>query len=293
MAERGAVPGLARQLSAGTSVNPELLKPEWNKPPPGADSATSRNRIEAIVYENHQAFPHYLVTYTAGPRPDPYGGGLDPPLRKIDAAPITAEIRVRDGQVQTFLSEVQERAEVVRRMRAAKAAAARKEAQAQATAEAAERRKEKAAAEKERREKEAAETERRRKELLRVLSVMPSIIFSEPEPEPELPEVVPPPSTAKAIIVGAIPDECMWPDASESVAASARATVFLCGLDSEEWGLRDGTRVVVSDCRSTEDVRRGALAQLQLAQEEWFFEIWDPDFDEWFLPVELEETDRA
>jgi hypothetical protein len=135
MAERGAVPGFARQLSAGTSVNPELLKPEWSMPPSGAHSATSRNRIEAIVYENHQAFPHYLVTYTAGPRTNPYGGGLNPPLRKIDAAPINAEIRVRNGKVSSFLTPEQERQAAEA---AAAAEAARRRAEEEAKAAAAE-----------------------------------------------------------------------------------------------------------------------------------------------------------
>ena len=94
MAERPAVPGQAQLTRTATGsprrVNPELTKPEWKLPPPGAQSATSRQRIEAIVYENHQAFPHYLVTYTAGPRRDPYGGGMD--LRRIDDAPKTRAI---------------------------------------------------------------------------------------------------------------------------------------------------------------------------------------------------------
>eukprot|EP01046_Picozoa_sp_COSAG06_P000891 COSAG06_NODE_26_length_32102_cov_250.952911_6_plen_384_part_00 len=111
MAERLAVPGQARCTgpgcgqnwpfgydqcpSCGTSradyppAHPELQRPEWKLPPPGAQSATSRHRIEAIVYENHQAFPQYLVTYTAGPRPSPYGGQLVPALRVIDTSPAT------------------------------------------------------------------------------------------------------------------------------------------------------------------------------------------------------------
>ena len=85
-------------------INPELAKPEWKLPPPGAQSATSTQRIEAIVYENHQAFPHYLVTYSAGPRQNPYGGGLH--LRNIDDAPDTLKtpVNVRNGVVASFLS---------------------------------------------------------------------------------------------------------------------------------------------------------------------------------------------
>ena len=102
MAERPAVPGYALPVGGVARVNPELLKPEWSLPPLGAQSATSRQRIEAIVYENHQAFPHYLVTYTAGSRPNPYGGVLDPPLRKIDDAPDGKAVRVWNGKVQSF-----------------------------------------------------------------------------------------------------------------------------------------------------------------------------------------------
>jgi hypothetical protein len=112
MAERRAVGGQAqmnRTASGGMQmINPELTKPEWKLPPPGAQSATSRQRIEAIVYENHQAFPHYLVTYTAGPRRNPYGGGMD--LCRIADAPHNSDTRVRNGQVQSFLSVAQERA---------------------------------------------------------------------------------------------------------------------------------------------------------------------------------------
>ena len=53
MDERAAVKGtavLTKTASGGTQkVNPELLKPEWKLPPPGAQSATSKRRIEAIV----------------------------------------------------------------------------------------------------------------------------------------------------------------------------------------------------------------------------------------------------
>eukprot|EP01043_Picozoa_sp_COSAG02_P012097 COSAG02_NODE_459_length_21908_cov_5.444725_10_plen_864_part_00 len=154
MAERSAVQGQAqpnRTASGGTQmINPELTKPDWKLPPPGAQSATSRQRIEAIVYENHQAFPHYLVTYRATPRPSPYGGALNPPLRKIDEAPQNSDIRVRNGQVQSFLSVAQERA--------AAAAAAEKERREReaAKAEAAA-----AAREAERLARELQETQRR------------------------------------------------------------------------------------------------------------------------------------
>jgi hypothetical protein len=97
-------------------------------------------RIEAIVYENHQAFPHYLVTYRATPRPNPYGGALDPPLRQIDEAPQNSDIRVRNGQVQSFLSVAQERAAAAAAAEAARLRQAR-------------------AAEKQRREREAAKAE--------------------------------------------------------------------------------------------------------------------------------------
>jgi hypothetical protein len=97
-------------------------------------------RIEAIVYENHQAFPHYLVTYRATPRPNPYGGALDPPLRQIDEAPQNSDIRVRNGQVQSFLSVAQERAAAAAAAEAARLQQAR-------------------AAEKQRREREAAKAE--------------------------------------------------------------------------------------------------------------------------------------
>ena len=144
MAERSAVQGQAqlnRTASGGTQmINPELTKPEWKLPPPGAQSATSRQRIEAIVYENHQAFPHYLVTYRATPRPNPYGGALNPPLRKIDEAPQNSDIRVRNGQVQSFLSVAQERAAAAAAAEAARLRQAR-------------------AAEKQRREREAAKAE--------------------------------------------------------------------------------------------------------------------------------------
>ena len=108
MDERHAVKGYAVSVGGDAAVNPELLKPEWKLPPPGAQSATSRQRIKAIVYENHQALPHYLLTYTAGPRPNPYKA-LDPPLCKIDQAPHNSDVRVRKGQVQSW-SGAQERA---------------------------------------------------------------------------------------------------------------------------------------------------------------------------------------
>lgn len=101
--ERPAVPGYAVPVRGDTRVNPELLKPEWTLPPPGAQSATSCHRIEAIVYENHQAFPHYLVTYTAGPRTDPYST-IDPPLKLIDNAPVTSDIDVHNGKVKSFVN---------------------------------------------------------------------------------------------------------------------------------------------------------------------------------------------
>jgi hypothetical protein len=75
------------------------------------------------VYENHQAFPHYLVTYSAGPRQNPYGGGLR--LHKIDGAPDTLKtpVTVRTGGVASFLSP--ELLEAWRRRREANAAARR------------------------------------------------------------------------------------------------------------------------------------------------------------------------
>jgi hypothetical protein len=104
MEERPAVQGAAQLVKTASGqqkkVNPELLKPEWKLPPSGADSATSKHRIEAIVYENHHAFPHYLVTYTAGPREDPYQ--IAHRLRKIDSAPDTTNMRLRNGIVETF-----------------------------------------------------------------------------------------------------------------------------------------------------------------------------------------------
>lgn len=86
-------------------VNKELLKPEWKKPPQGAQSATGDgNRTEAIVYQNDQAFPHYLVSCTAGPRLNPYDdSSLGPvPKRSIDTAPETAQVQLRDGVVESF-----------------------------------------------------------------------------------------------------------------------------------------------------------------------------------------------
>ena len=38
--------------------------------------------------------------------------GLSPPLRQIDDTPLNSDIRVRNGQVQSFLSVAQERAGV-------------------------------------------------------------------------------------------------------------------------------------------------------------------------------------
>eukprot|EP01043_Picozoa_sp_COSAG02_P058999 COSAG02_NODE_7441_length_3011_cov_8.016827_2_plen_257_part_00 len=110
MKERRAVPGqaqLTRTTSGGTQmINPELTKPEWKLPPDGAQSATSKQRIEAIIYENHQAFPHYLVTYMAGPRQNPYGGALK--LRKIDDAPDTSDVKLRNGVVLSFGLEAEQ-----------------------------------------------------------------------------------------------------------------------------------------------------------------------------------------
>eukprot|EP01046_Picozoa_sp_COSAG06_P038496 COSAG06_NODE_4447_length_4255_cov_2.954764_2_plen_428_part_00 len=81
--------------------SPELIKTEWRLPPPGAQSAKSREGIEAIVYSSYQAFPQYLVTYTAGKIQEPYpphkDGALTPELRKIDDAPLTSSERIPDG----------------------------------------------------------------------------------------------------------------------------------------------------------------------------------------------------
>eukprot|EP01047_Picozoa_sp_COSAG01_P034793 COSAG01_NODE_2631_length_7340_cov_35.191686_7_plen_123_part_00 len=103
MEERPAVQGAAQLVKTASGqrmIHPELTKPEWKLPPPGADSATSKQRIEAIVYENHHAFPHYLVTYTAGPRENPYQ--IVDRLRKIDSAPNTTNMRLRNGIVESF-----------------------------------------------------------------------------------------------------------------------------------------------------------------------------------------------
>ena len=105
MAERGACRGCTYTLGDDAKVNKELLKPEWKKPPQGAQSATGAgNRTEAIVYQNDQAFPHYRVSYTAGPRPYPYDDSSLGPVRKrlIDTAPETAQVHLRDGVVASF-----------------------------------------------------------------------------------------------------------------------------------------------------------------------------------------------
>jgi hypothetical protein len=60
-----------------------LTKPESKLPTPGCHSNTSQANIEAIVYENHRAFPVYLIEYESPPARDPYAPPLKEQLRKI------------------------------------------------------------------------------------------------------------------------------------------------------------------------------------------------------------------
>jgi hypothetical protein len=72
------------KMGVRAHVPPEnLTKPESKLPTPGCHSNTSQANIEAIVYENHRAFPAYLIEYESPPARDPYAPSLNGQLRKI------------------------------------------------------------------------------------------------------------------------------------------------------------------------------------------------------------------
>lgn len=76
----------------------DLKKPEWKLPTPGCHSNTSQANIEAVVYENHRAFPAYLIEYESPPARDPYASPLKGQLRKI----CDAEGRHKQPKLQSL-----------------------------------------------------------------------------------------------------------------------------------------------------------------------------------------------
>ena len=72
------------KMGVRASVPPEhLTRPESKLPTQGYHSNTSQANIEAIVYENHRAFPAYLIEYESPPARKPYAPPLKEQLRKI------------------------------------------------------------------------------------------------------------------------------------------------------------------------------------------------------------------
>jgi hypothetical protein len=77
-----------------------LKKPESRLPTPGCHSNTSQANIEAIVYENHRAFPTYLIEYESPPAGDPYATPLKEQLRKIcDAEGRDKQPMLHNGKI--------------------------------------------------------------------------------------------------------------------------------------------------------------------------------------------------
>jgi len=122
MAEREPMRGSSGALLRTTTprkrmINPDLTEAERKLPPQDADSATDAqsNKI-AIVYDNNQAFPQYLVTYKSNPMKirwnhnsmeiHPYVGVLDGgPQRdicQIVSAPTTTDTIERGDSVIYF-----------------------------------------------------------------------------------------------------------------------------------------------------------------------------------------------
>ena len=89
------------KMGVRASVPPaNLKKPESRLPTPGCHSNTSQANIEAIVYENHRAFPAYLIEYESPPAGDPYAPPLNGQLRKIcDAEGRDKQPRLRNGEI--------------------------------------------------------------------------------------------------------------------------------------------------------------------------------------------------
>jgi hypothetical protein len=82
----------------GPSSN--LTKPESKLPTPGCHSNTSHENIEAVVYENHRAFPAYLIEYESPPARDPYAPSLNGQLRKIcDAEGRDKQPMLHNGKI--------------------------------------------------------------------------------------------------------------------------------------------------------------------------------------------------
>ena len=72
------------KMGVRASVPPEhLTRPESKLPTPGYHSNTSQANIEAVVYENHRAFPTYLIEYESPRAGNPYDSPLKEQLRKI------------------------------------------------------------------------------------------------------------------------------------------------------------------------------------------------------------------
>ena len=77
-----------------------LKKPESKLPTPGYHSNTSQANIEAVVYENHRAFPTYLIEYESPPAGDPYATPLKEQLRKIcDAEGRDKQPTLHNGRI--------------------------------------------------------------------------------------------------------------------------------------------------------------------------------------------------
>jgi hypothetical protein len=77
-----------------------LTKPESKLPTPGCHSNTSQENIEAVVYENHRAFPAYLIEYESPPARDPYAPQLKGQLRKIcDAEGRHKQPKLQSGKM--------------------------------------------------------------------------------------------------------------------------------------------------------------------------------------------------
>ena len=76
-----------------------LTQPSSKIPTPGCHSNTSSENIEAIVYENHRAFPAYLIEYNAPAAADPYSLPLRSQLRKIADAENGAKPTLNNGRI--------------------------------------------------------------------------------------------------------------------------------------------------------------------------------------------------
>ena len=84
-----------------------LTRPESKLPTPGYHSNTSQANIEAIVYENHRAFPTYLIEYESPPARDPYDQPLKGQLRKIrDAEERDKQPKLHNGKIIRWVDDL-------------------------------------------------------------------------------------------------------------------------------------------------------------------------------------------